>query len=407
MAELSSIDKRRLEKLLGMEGGHVLTLSKRELKDFILDSVERDLESGQYDDDSSNSKAKRLRRFWELESNSIVGQLIYDLIEFIKDETPDEETRTLIGKCSQISERLLKSDTGDKVISSSISSVSSKTKDFFVSYNSADAAWAEWIAWTLEARGHSVIIQEWDFRPGGNFILDMQQATTHSRQTIMVLSDSYIEALYVHPEWAAAFKQDPISSDRKLLPIRIAPCTLPGMLASLTYVDLVGKTEAESQELLLKSLQARAKPTAQPTFPETVDVVEQPEPDDATFHSAPEFKATNIEGIISNDSSSQQLSGIERLRLIQTLNALPSTQFDEIVFALNPPVGNMPGNSAPQGSRSKELLAWLESPVGSGLTSLKMLVESILSTRSQSKTQTVEKRNVDELLQTITELTTG
>jgi hypothetical protein len=32
-------------------------------------------------------------------------------------------------------------------------------KDFFLSYNKADKNWADWIAWTLEARGYSTIIQ--------------------------------------------------------------------------------------------------------------------------------------------------------------------------------------------------------------------------------------------------------
>ncbi len=29
-------------------------------------------------------------------------------------------------------------------------------KDFFVSFNSADKAWADWIAWTLEEAGYQV-----------------------------------------------------------------------------------------------------------------------------------------------------------------------------------------------------------------------------------------------------------
>lgn len=46
-------------------------------------------------------------------------------------------------------------------------------KHFFISYTQADQAWAEWIAWQLESAGLSVIIQAWDFKKGGNFVLDM------------------------------------------------------------------------------------------------------------------------------------------------------------------------------------------------------------------------------------------
>jgi hypothetical protein len=37
-------------------------------------------------------------------------------------------------------------------------------KDFFLSYNKADRAWAEWIAWQLEAADYTTVLQAWDFR---------------------------------------------------------------------------------------------------------------------------------------------------------------------------------------------------------------------------------------------------
>ena len=92
-------------------------------------------------------------------------------------------------------------------------------KDFFVSYNKADKAWAEWIAWVLEENGYTVVIQAWDFRPGGNFILDMQWATVEAERMVMVLSADYLNAFDTQPEWAAFFKQDPTGTTGKLLPV--------------------------------------------------------------------------------------------------------------------------------------------------------------------------------------------
>ena len=161
-------------------------------------------------------------------------------------------------------------------------------KDFFISYNSADRSWAEWIAWVLEEHGYSVIIQAWDFRPGGNFILDMQRATDDAERTVMVLSDAYLKALYTQPEWAAAFKQDPTASDLKLLPIRVEPCQPTGMLAPLVYVDLVGKPESEAEQLLLAALKDRAKPTTRPTFPQSVSESERVTPAPVAFPGAPQ-----------------------------------------------------------------------------------------------------------------------
>jgi TIR domain len=48
--------------------------------------------------------------------------------------------------------------------------------DFFISYTSADRAWAEWIAWQLEAEGYQVVVQAWDFTAGRDWAHEMQQA---------------------------------------------------------------------------------------------------------------------------------------------------------------------------------------------------------------------------------------
>ncbi|MEM9215816.1 MAG: hypothetical protein AAGD25_15925 [Cyanobacteria bacterium P01_F01_bin.150] len=71
----------------------------------------------------------------------------------------------------------------------------------------------------------------------------------------------------------------------------------------------------------------------------------------------------------------QNLSVGDRLRLLTTLNALPSPQFDMIVFALDPPAGNIPSTAAPQGDRSSALLTRVDSPIGPGLTVLQEVLE--------------------------------
>ena len=140
-------------------------------------------------------------------------------------------------------------------------------QDFFISYNRADKAWAEWLAWTLEEAEYSVVIQAWDFRPGGNFILDMQRATAEANKTIVVLSQDYLNAAYTQSEWAAAFAQDPSSLQRKLIPIRVKECKPDGILKSIVYVDLVDLSEKEAAEAVLGAFRERAKPLEKPKFP--------------------------------------------------------------------------------------------------------------------------------------------
>ncbi|MBD2288905.1 tetratricopeptide repeat protein [Microcystis wesenbergii FACHB-1317] len=140
-------------------------------------------------------------------------------------------------------------------------------KQFFVSYNGRDKQWAEWIAWILEEAGYSVIIQAWDFRPGSNFVLEMQNATVQAEKTLAVLSNNYLNALYTHPELAAAFAQDPKGQKRTLIPIRVSECEIKGLWQQIVYADVVNLSEAEAKDVVLAALQERAKPTQAPGFP--------------------------------------------------------------------------------------------------------------------------------------------
>ena len=141
-------------------------------------------------------------------------------------------------------------------------------KDFFISYNSADKNRAEWIAWQLEDGGYSTMIQAWDFGPGQNFVLAMQKAATEAKRTIAVLSPDYLAAQFTAPEWAAAFVQDPTGEHRLLIPVRVRPVRLTGLLTPIVYVDLVGAAdEAEARKRLLDGVsEGRKKPLTKPDF---------------------------------------------------------------------------------------------------------------------------------------------
>ncbi len=168
-------------------------------------------------------------------------------------------------------------------------------KDFFVSYNRADRAWAEWTAWQLEEAGYTVVIQAWDFGAGGNFVLDMQKAATESERTIAVLSPDYLTSKFTQPEWAAAFAQDATGEKGTLIPIRVRECHPEGLLPQIVYIDLVGLDEAEAKARLLADVQkGRKKPATAPKFPGAKHhTVTKPDtfPGDATTPDKPETPA--------------------------------------------------------------------------------------------------------------------
>ncbi len=140
--------------------------------------------------------------------------------------------------------------------------------DFFISYTSVDEAWAEWIGFVLEEEGFSVVMQAWDFRPGSNFVLEMQKAAQTAERTIMVLSPDYLKSQFAAPEWAAAFATDPQGLKLKLVPVMIRSCQPDGLLASIVQIRIIGLDETAARQRLLAGLrQARAKPSQRPAFP--------------------------------------------------------------------------------------------------------------------------------------------
>jgi hypothetical protein len=80
MSDLTNVEKRRLELLLNMGGGYVLNFSDRTFNDFFLDNINFDINS-RY----NGSKANRLRTFWRQDTNSIVGKLMSDMLDYGED----------------------------------------------------------------------------------------------------------------------------------------------------------------------------------------------------------------------------------------------------------------------------------------------------------------------------------
>ena len=140
--------------------------------------------------------------------------------------------------------------------------------DFFISYNGADRRWAEWIAYVLKEAGYSVIFQARDFRPSGNFVLDMQKAMEAADRTIAVLSPNYLSALYTQPEWAAAFAEDPTGEKGVLVPVRVRECELRGLWLAIHRIELLGLDRDAAKATLLAGVRRqRVEPDAEPAFP--------------------------------------------------------------------------------------------------------------------------------------------
>ncbi|MBB2164668.1 hypothetical protein HLH26_08950 [Gluconacetobacter sp. 1b LMG 1731] len=78
MSALTEIDKRYLEKILGMQSGYVLDYSDTTFQEFFT-RYGIEIHSQKYQTYGS-SKARKMRAFWEKESDAIVGQVLDEML---------------------------------------------------------------------------------------------------------------------------------------------------------------------------------------------------------------------------------------------------------------------------------------------------------------------------------------
>ncbi|WP_071527226.1 toll/interleukin-1 receptor domain-containing protein [Nodosilinea nodulosa] len=81
---------------------------------------------------------------------------------------------------------------------------------------------------------------------------------------------------------------------------------------------------------------------------------------------------------ISPIQTERSISAENRIQFYRELASLPEPQFEQVLFALNPPAGNVPRSSASQASRVISLLQWAESPVGPGLSEVNNVLHQVI-----------------------------
>ena len=79
MSTLDLGEKLKLEEILKMSGGDVLHFTHRTFQAFVYKHSGVDIEADEYAT-KSNSKANRLRSFWELHNDQTVGQVVQELV---------------------------------------------------------------------------------------------------------------------------------------------------------------------------------------------------------------------------------------------------------------------------------------------------------------------------------------
>lgn len=111
MSSLTNAEKRKLEKLLGMNTGYVLNYSNRAFAELVVDSTGLNILDARYQH-GSGSKANLLRKFWEVENDVVVGKLMADIVEdgFPADARLSVSDTALATECRKIIARLTQND---------------------------------------------------------------------------------------------------------------------------------------------------------------------------------------------------------------------------------------------------------------------------------------------------------
>src|SRR6266849_4372919 len=112
MSNLTNVEKRKFQQLLGMNSGYVLDFTNRSFKEFVFDSTGRNIFDPRYDYESG-SKANRLRAFWQKEDNAIVGKLMGEMLDYSEANGPLAEVcRLVVARLLENSSPITPAQTG-------------------------------------------------------------------------------------------------------------------------------------------------------------------------------------------------------------------------------------------------------------------------------------------------------
>lgn len=141
-------------------------------------------------------------------------------------------------------------------------------RGIFISYASADAAWASWIAWQLANAGHEVMIDSWDLRPGSDIRSYITDSITRAACVIAVVSRNYEQSSWGKGELNLAMGMEGLP----VIPVIISGFgPLDGPLADRQWIRIDKSAEDQARLCLLEAVERRGilpRPsTGSPPFP--------------------------------------------------------------------------------------------------------------------------------------------
>ena len=132
-------------------------------------------------------------------------------------------------------------------------------RDYFISFNSADAVFAEALDSALRSAGFTTFYFPRDLQPGGNIAVWIDEALMNSSQILALYSPDYTSetAIYSKAERYAALWQDANNAQNKLIPILLRDTALTPLIAPISHVDVRGLLPDETANRVVNMLRSR------------------------------------------------------------------------------------------------------------------------------------------------------
>ena len=131
-------------------------------------------------------------------------------------------------------------------------------RNYFISYNSADEAFAQALSDAFERAGIPHFHAGRDLAPGANIATWMDRALAQSVRVLALCSPDYFkqDARYSEAERATAFWADPEGARARLIPVEIRDTAFPPLYAPIKRIVVTGMLRDAAVEQILKALAA-------------------------------------------------------------------------------------------------------------------------------------------------------
>jgi tetratricopeptide (TPR) repeat protein len=129
-------------------------------------------------------------------------------------------------------------------------------RDFFISFNGADLAYAEAIDAALKNAGFTTYFHHIDLLPGGNIPKWMDDALMNSGQMLALYSPEYVadEAVYSEAERYARFWQDSRGAKFKIIPVVLRDVKFTPLMGVYKRIGAKGMTPAQAASAVVAAL---------------------------------------------------------------------------------------------------------------------------------------------------------